>query len=158
MVSPKASGFTVLVQTKEQLQAVLEGALSVQRIYVEYTLWIHEQQFLRAARREKDCEWALALPQMLRESYRDRFLQLLPSLERENFDGYLIRTMEELCLCLDQGVHTALYLDDCMYTMSRETLGKWVFAGLPRRQSLTERNWLSGMTEIRRSVCTAARF
>ena len=122
VVLPKASGFTVLVQTKEQLQAVLEGALSVQRIYVEYTLWIHEQQFLRAARREKDCEWALALPQMLRESYRDRFLQLLPSLERENFDGYLIRTMEELCLCLDQGVHTALYLDDCMYTMSRETL------------------------------------
>ena len=118
----KAFGLTVLVQTKEQLQAVRESVISFHRIYVEYTLWTREMSLVRAMRRETDCEWVLALPQMLRESHRESFVQLLPSLEKENFEGYLIRTMEELCLCLEQEVSTAIYLDDCMYTMSRETL------------------------------------
>ena len=122
LLSSGAGDFTVLVQTKEQLQAVLESDLSFRRIYIEYTLWRTVQEMVRTVREGSDCEWALAFPQMLRESYRDRFAQELPVLEKEKFDGYLVRTMEELCLCLEKNVQTAIYLDDCMYTMSRETL------------------------------------
>lgn len=117
------SGFSVLVNTKEQLQAIAESRLSVKRVYVEYTLWTSQTELVRKMRESYDAEWMLALPQMLRESHRERFLQKLPSLEKELFAGYLIRTMEELCLLLEEKVHTALYLDDCMYTMSNETLG-----------------------------------
>lgn len=115
-------GFTVLVNTKEQLQAVTESVQPVKRIYVEYTLWTCETELVRKMRESYDTEWMLALPQMLRESHRERFLQGLSFLEKEEFAGYLVRTMEELCLLLEQNVHTALYLDDCMYTMSNETL------------------------------------
>lgn len=126
MVMPNTAdakpGFTVLVNTWDQLHAVIESRLDVRKIYIEYTLWTSEKQKIRTAREHSSTQWLLALPQMLRESCRDQFLQALPYLEQEKFDGYLIRTMEELCLCLEEGVHTALYLDDCMYTMSRETL------------------------------------
>lgn len=115
-------GFTVLVNTKEQLQAVAESDLSVSRICVEYTLWLKEKEFLRNMKKDSPASWTLALPQMLRESGREHFKQDLPSFEKEGFDGYLIRTMEELCLLLEQKVYTALYLDDCMYTMNSEAL------------------------------------
>lgn len=157
----KCFGLTVLVQTREQLQAIRESDLFFQRIYVEYTLWTREMSLVRAIRREIDCEWALALPQMLRESYRESFVQLLPSLEKENFEGYLIRTMEELCLCLEQKISTALYLDDCMYTMSRETLhfyremgvcGFTAPAELNRRELAVRENWDSEICVYGRQI------
>ena len=47
-----AGDFTVLVQTKEQLQAVLESDLSFRRIYIEYTLWRTVQEMVRTVRED----------------------------------------------------------------------------------------------------------
>lgn len=114
--------FSALVNTKEQLQAVVESSLAPGRIIVEYPLWQEEKSFVRSMRENCSCLWVLALPQMLRENHREQFIKEIPLLEKENFGGYLIRTMEELCLLREQKLHTALYLDDCMYTMNSEAL------------------------------------
>ncbi len=59
---------------------------------------------------------------MLREQHRGEFIRQLPAMEKEDFAGYLIRTMEELCILLEQQVKGKLYLDDCMYTLNGEAL------------------------------------
>lgn len=137
----KEAELTVLVQTREQLMAVLAAKLLPVRVYVEYTAWTKDTVWLREQMKNRpDIVWILALPQILREGYRDDFLKLLPHLETEAFSGYLIRTMEELCILKEQGTKKELCLDDCMYTMNTEALSFYRGLGVTRFTAPAELN------------------
>lgn len=130
----------VLVSTKDQLSAVLSEETLPERIYVEYTLWRQERQQLENRDKHTDTRWFLALPQMLRESHREKFLQLLPKLEQSFFAGYLVRTMEEFCILKESGTKKEICLDDCMYTLNMETLAFYREQGATRFTAPAELN------------------
>ena len=130
----------VLVSTGDQLDAVLAQKLLPERIYMEYTLWQHKRQIPGNEKGLADTRWILALPQMLRESYREDFLKLLPWLEQSRFDGYLVRTMEEFCILKEAGSKKEIILDDCMYTMNSEALDFYRAQGAARFTAPAELN------------------
>ena len=130
----------VLVSTKEQLMAVLAEDRPPEQIYVEYTLWQRESSFITEKSSTAATAWFLALPQMLREGYRNTFLQKLPALEKAPFAGYLVRTMEELCLLQEAGTDKAICLDDCMYTMNTEAMEFYREIGVDRFTAPVELN------------------
>ena len=140
-IGSSTAELTVLVQTKEQLQAVLAVAEHPDRIYVEYTLWLEEPDWLREQMKiQSGIFWMLALPQMLREEHRETFVRMLPELEKTDVAGYLVRTMEELCILLEQKTEKELCLDDCMYTMNSEALSFYRMLGVERFTAPAELN------------------
>ena len=139
-VHPGRPETAVLVSTGEQLDAVLAQKLLPERIYMEYTLWQRKRQIPGNEKGLADTRWILALPQMLRESYREDFLKLLPRLEQSSFDGYLVRTMEEFCILKEAGSKKEIILDDCMYTMNSEALDFYRAQGVTRFTAPAELN------------------
>ena len=139
-VHPGRPETAVLVSTGEQLDAVLAQKLLPERIYMEYTLWQRKRQIPGNEKGLADTRWILALPQMLRESYREEFLKLLPRLEQSRFDGYLVRTMEEFCILKEAGSKKEIILDDCMYTMNSEALDFYRAQGATRFTAPAELN------------------
>ncbi len=131
---------TVLVRTRPQLETVLAEAVQPDRIYVEYTLWNHEKTWIRKQMDRTGVSWYLALPQMLRENYRDGFLDGLKQIEEVPFDGYLVRTMEELCILTEAETPKEICLDDCMYTMNVEALSFFRAQGVHRFTAPAELN------------------
>ena len=132
---------TVLVQTREQLQAVLDVKKRPDRIYIEDTLWLEETDWLRKEmKKQSDICWVLALPQMLREEHREHFIRMLPELEKTDVSGYLVRTMEELCILLEQKTGKEICLDDCMYTMNNEAISFYRMLGVKRFTAPAELN------------------
>ena len=139
-VHPGRPETAVLVSTGDQLDAVLAQKILPERIYMEYTLWQRKRQIPENEKGLADTRWILALPQMLRESYREDFLKLLPQLEQSRFDGFLVRTMEEFCILKEAGSKKEIILDDCMYTMNSETLDFYRAQGVARFTAPAELN------------------
>ena len=139
-VHPGRPETAVLVSTGDQLDAVLAQKILPERIYMEYTLWQRKRQIPGNEKGLADTRWILALPQMLRESYREDFLKLLPQLEQSRFDGFLVRTMEEFCILKEAGSKKEIILDDCMYTMNSEALDFYRAQGAARFTAPAELN------------------
>lgn len=139
-VHPGRPETAVLVSTGDQLDAVLAQKILPERIYMEYTLWQRKRQIPGNEKGLADTRWILALPQMLRESYREDFLKLLPQLEQSRFDGFLVRTMEEFCMLKEAGSKKEIILDDCMYTMNSEALDFYRAQGVARFTAPAELN------------------
>lgn len=139
-VHPGRPETAVLVSTGDQLDAVLAQKILPERIYMEYTLWQRKRQIPGNEKDLADTRWILALPQMLRESYREDFLKLLPQLEQSRFDGFLVRTMEEFCILKEAGSKKEIILDDCMYTMNSEALDFYRAQGVARFTAPAELN------------------
>ena len=114
---------TVLVETKEQLNSILDFAKDVSRIYLPETLLREGQKEWRVFK-EKGVEVFLATPHILRDGKREELWE--KNLSRINVEGVLVRNLESYSLLKGRKI-----LDHNLYVFNHYTKEFWQERGGP---------------------------
>ena len=126
---------TILVETQEQLEAVLEEELSVACVYVDSNLdkvglqdnlWKEISEQIH----KKNTELFLALPRIFRNRTIEIFENGYESVLTKYFDGVLIRSMEEYHFLKSKNYQGKIRLDYNLYTMNHYAKQFWKEQGV----------------------------
>ena len=128
----------ILVETEEQLDAVLSEAPRLKQDEIPLTAVFLEEESLgerlpALAERIRSCgleAWA-ALPAVFRERTRKRFAESLEQWKELRPDGYLLRNMEEYAFLKEHGIDGPALLDHNVYTWNRRSRQFWKDRGVP---------------------------
>lgn len=133
--SKKENKLSVLVETQEQLEAVLENDNSVACIYVDSNLdttgldadlWKGISDRIH----KKNIEVFLAMPRIFRNQTIEIFEQAYDSILTRYFDGMLIRSMEEYQFLKSKKYSGNIRLDYNLYIMNRFAKQFWKKQGI----------------------------
>lgn len=133
--SKKENKLSVLVETQEQLEAVLENDNSVACIYVDSNLdktgldadlWKGISDRIR----KKNIDIFLAMPRIFRNQTIEIFEQAYDSILTRYFDGMLIRSMEEYQFLKSKNYSGNIRLDYNLYIMNRFAKQFWKKQGI----------------------------
>ncbi len=128
---------SVLVETKEQFDAVLEESDSIGRIYVDSNLdkeglTVNLWKEITERAHEKEIEVFLAMPRIFRNQTIDLFEQAYDSILVKYFDGVLLRSMEEYHFLKSKNYSGTMRLDYNLYTMNQHAKQFWQNQGVYR--------------------------
>lgn len=134
-LSKKENKLSVLVETQEQLEAVLENDNSVACIYVDSNLdttGLDAELWNGISDRihKKNIEVFLAMPRIFRNQTIEIFEQAYDSILTRYFDGMLIRSMEEYQFLKSKNYSGNIRLDYNLYTMNRFAKQFWKMQGI----------------------------
>lgn len=134
-LSKKENKLSVLVETQEQLEAVLENDNSVACIYVDSNLdktGLDAELWKGISDRihKKNIEIFLAMPRIFRNQTIDIFEQAYDSILTRCFDGMLIRSMEEYQFLKSKNYSGNIRLDYNLYIMNRFAKQFWKKQGV----------------------------
>lgn len=134
-LSKKENKLSVLVETQEQLEAVLENDNSVACIYVDSNLdttGLDAELWNGISDRihKKNIEVFLAMPRIFRNQTIEIFEQAYDSILTRYFDGMLIRSMEEYQFLKSKNYSGNIRLDYNLYTMNRFAKQFWKKQGV----------------------------
>lgn len=134
-LSKKENKLSVLVETQEQLEAVLENDNSVACIYVDSNLdttGLDEELWNGISDRihKKNIEVFLAMPRIFRNQTIEIFEQAYDSILTRYFDGMLIRSMEEYQFLKSKNYSGNIRLDYNLYIMNRFAKQFWKKQGI----------------------------
>lgn len=133
--SKKENKLSVLVETQEQLEAVLENDDSIACIYVDSNLdktgldadlWKGISDRIR----KKNIDIFLAMPRIFRNQTIEIFEQAYDSILTRYFDGMLIRSMEEYQFLKSKNYSGNIRLDYNLYIMNRFAKQFWKKQGI----------------------------
>lgn len=134
-LSKKENKLSVLVETQEQLEAVLENDDSIACIYVDSNLdktgldadlWKGISDRIR----KKNIDIFLAMPRIFRNQTIEIFEQAYDSILTRYFDGMLIRSMEEYQFLKSKDYTGNIRLDYNLYIMNRFAKQFWKKQGI----------------------------
>lgn len=134
-LSKKENKLSVLVETQEQLEAVLENDDSIACIYVDSNLdktgldadlWKGISDRIR----KKNIDIFLAMPRIFRNQTIEIFEQAYDSILTRYFDGMLIRSMEEYQFLKSKNYSGNIRLDYNLYIMNRFAKQFWKKQGI----------------------------
>lgn len=134
-LSKKENKLSVLVETQEQLEAVLENDDSIACIYVDSNLdktgldadlWKGISDRIR----KKNIDIFLAMPRIFRNQTIEIFEQSYDSILTRYFDGMLIRSMEEYQFLKSKDYIGNIRLDYNLYIMNRFAKQFWKKQGI----------------------------
>lgn len=133
--SKKENKLSVLVETQEQLEAVLENDNSVACIYVDSNLdttGLDAELWNGISDRihKKNIEVFLAMPRIFRNQTIEIFEQSYDSILTRYFDGMLIRSMEEYQFLKSKNYSGNIRLDYNLYIMNRFAKQFWKKQGI----------------------------
>ena len=133
--SRKENKLSVLVETHEQLEAVLENDDSVACIYVDSNLdktGLDEELWKGISDRihKKNIEIFLAMPRIFRNRTIEIFEQSYDSILTRYFDGMLIRSMEEYQFLKSKDYTGNIRLDYNLYIMNSFAKQFWKNQGI----------------------------
>lgn len=133
--SKKENKLSVLVETQEQLEAVLENDNSVACIYVDSNLdttGLDAELWNGISDRihKKNIEVFLAMPRIFRNQTIEIFEQAYDSILTRYFDGMLIRSMEEYQFLKSKKYSGNIRLDYNLYIMNRFAKQFWKKQGI----------------------------
>ena len=133
--SRKENKLSVLVETHEQLEVVLENDDSVACIYVDSNLdktGLDEELWKGISDRihKKNIEIFLAMPRIFRNRTIEIFEQSYDSILTRYFDGMLIRSMEEYQFLKSKGYTGNIRLDYNLYIMNSFAKQFWKNQGI----------------------------
>ena len=133
--SKKENKLSVLVETQEQLEAVLENDNSVACIYVDSNLdttGLDAELWNGISDRihKKNIEVFLAMPRIFRNQTIEIFEQAYDSILARYFDGMLIRSMEEYQFLKSKDYTGNIRLDYNLYIMNRFAKQFWKKQGI----------------------------
>lgn len=133
--SKKENKLSVLVETQEQLEAVLENDNSVACIYVDSNLdttGLDAELWNGISDRihKKNIEVFLAMPRIFRNQTIEIFEQAYDSILTRYFDGMLIRSMEEYQFLKLKNYSGNIRLDYNLYIMNRFAKQFWKKQGI----------------------------
>lgn len=133
--SKKENKLSVLVETQEQLEAVLENDNSVACIYVDSNLdttGLDAELWNGISDRihKKNIEVFLAMPRIFRNQTIEIFEQAYDSILTRYFDGMLIRSMEEYQFLKSKNYSGNIRLDYNLYIMNRFAKQFWKKHGI----------------------------
>ena len=134
-LSKKENKLSVLVETQEQLEAVLENDNSVACIYVDSNLdttGLDAELWNGISDRihKKNIEVVLAMPRIFRNQTIEIFEQAYDSILTRYFDGMLIRSMEEYQFLKSKNYSGNIRLDYNLYIMNRFAKQFWKKQGI----------------------------
>ena len=134
-LSKKENKLSVLVETQEQLEAVLENDNSVACIYVDSNLdktGLDAELWKGISDRihKKNIEVFLAMPRIFRNQTIEIFEQAYDSILTRYFDGMLIRSMEEYQFLKSKNYSGNIRLDYNLYIMNRFAKQFWRKQGI----------------------------
>lgn len=134
-LSKKENKLSVLVETQEQLEAVLGNDNSVACIYVDSNLdktGLDAELWKGISDRihKKNIEVFLAMPRIFRNQTIDIFEQAYDSILTRCFDGMLIRSMEEYQFLKSKNYSGNIRLDYNLYIMNRFAKQFWKKQGV----------------------------
>lgn len=134
-LSKKENKLSVLVETQEQLEAVLENDDSVACIYVDSNLdttGLDAELWNGISDRihKKNIEVFLAMPRIFRNQTIEIFEQAYDSILTRYFDGMLIRSMEEYQFLKSKNYSGNIRLDYNLYIMNRFAKQFWKKQGI----------------------------
>ena len=134
-LSKKENKLSVLVETQEQLEAVLENDNSVACIYVDSNLdttGLDTELWNGISDRihKKNIEVFLAMPRIFRNQTIEIFEQAYDSILTRYFDGMLIRSMEEYQFLKSKNYSGNIRLDYNLYIMNRFAKQFWKKQGV----------------------------
>lgn len=116
-----------IVRTTEQLEAACEGRLP--RIYLDYSLLegesIHRLEAYKANAKEKELQFYLASPYVVRERDIKYLKKMEEALKTGLFAGVLIRNLESYQFFHDKNFSKNMVLDASLYIWNREALSFW---------------------------------
>lgn len=133
--SKKENRLSVLVETQEQLEAVLENDDSIACIYVDSNLdktgldadlWKGISDRIR----KKNIDIFLAMPRIFRNQTIEIFEQSYDNILTRYFDGMLIRSMEEYQFLKSKNYSGNIRLDYNLYIMNRFAKQFWKKQGI----------------------------
>ena len=133
--SKKENKLSVLVETQEQLEAVLENDDSIACIYVDSNLdttGLDAELWNGISDRihKKNIEVFLAMPRIFRNQTIEIFEQAYDSILTRYFDGMLIRSMEEYQFLKSKNYSGNIRLDYNLYIMNRFAKQFWKKQGI----------------------------
>lgn len=133
--SKKENKLSVLVETQEQLEAVLENDNSVACIYVDSNLdttGLDAELWNGISDRihKKNIEVFLAMPRIFRNQTIEIFEQAYDSILARYFDGMLIRSMEEYQFLKSKDYTGNIRLDYNLYIMNKFAKQFWKKQGI----------------------------
>ncbi len=121
-------GLHVCVKAREQLVEVSSFKESISRIYIDADLIIADKELQQLSRELCDkVELILALPYVLRaknESFMEEMLAFLQS-NQGIFQGFLVRSLEELGYLLKNGFSGKIFGDANIYHWNTFTINAW---------------------------------
>lgn len=134
-LSKKENKLSVLVETQEQLEAVLENDDSIACIYVDSNLdttGLDAELWNGISDRihKKNIEVFLAMPRIFRNQTIEIFEQAYDSILTRYFDGMLIRSMEEYQFLKSKNYSGNIRLDYNLYIMNRFAKQFWKKQGI----------------------------
>lgn len=134
-LSKEENKLSVLVETQEQLEAVLENDNSVACIYVDSNLdktGLDAELWKGVSDRihKKNIEVFLAMPRIFRNQTIEIFEQAYDSILTRCFDGMLIRSMEEYQFLKSKNYSGNIRLDYNLYIMNRFAKQFWKKQGI----------------------------
>lgn len=134
-LSKKENRLSVLVETQEQLEAVLENDDSIACIYVDSNLdktGLDAELWNGISDRihKKNIEVFLAMPRIFRNQTIEIFEQAYDSILTRYFDGMLIRSMEEYQFLKSKNYSGNIRLDYNLYIMNRFAKQFWKKQGI----------------------------
>ncbi len=120
-----APGVQVLVNTHEQLEAVLEVAdtsAHISRIYVDSNVFLSDKMG-DVSKRTGDIELFVALPYVTRTENFDgckEIQRVIDDLVEKGFEGVLVRNLEQLGYLTEKGFKGRVATDYSVYTWNKE--------------------------------------
>lgn len=122
---PPNSGYSILISTEEQLNALLpllkETSLPIGRVYLESEIHMLTERLLE----EIDLPVYIALPYVMRAKDEQRIDSLLVQATIEGAEGFLVRNMEEYSFLQKKGYHGKIVGDFGLYVWNQETYDFW---------------------------------
>jgi len=113
----------VSVTTKEQLEAIYNSYIEVDRIYIPADLfYLKEISYTDILNKKKimGTQYYLSLPRIIRKR-DDEYLQFVEHIS-EFFDGILVKNMEALCFLQTIGYQGIIVTDSSIYNWNRQAL------------------------------------
>lgn len=131
------------VETMEQLEAVLEYSVDI--IYLD-SMMIEAEKYkeivFQIHQAGKIC--LLALPQMFRLEAKTYWIKNKIWIQEAGFDGFLVRTLEELGMLKQEGITGQIVMDHMLYSYNRQA-DQWLYQMGSKRNTvpveLNGREW-----------------
>lgn len=113
----------VSVTTKEQLEAIYDSYIDVNRVYIPADLiYLKEADYKDILKKKRitGTEYYLSLPRIIRKR-DDEYLQFVEHIS-EFFDGILVKNIESLCFLHAIGYQGVIVTDSSIYNWNRHAL------------------------------------
>lgn len=128
-----ASGYTMLLSTKEQLQTLLSTKMVVsplKAIYLEGALALGNaaEDLVRLKKKFTNTRFLLALPYIIRSFTKKNLEQMVMLYKSKEgfFDGFLVRNQESYAYLMQQGIaKDCIVLDANMYLYNDSNIAWW---------------------------------